>query len=203
MPPCSRPSADVTPLRPVLTMRPFVRSIRRALQTAANRVPKQPSRFPTASTRRTAAKRAATTATDRKRTEIWISRHATPPAREPSALPQVVPKRHTGAVQVCGPCQPCRAVNPMFYTTANLATYEAMMPAANQHVHHHQDFRATATSGDPAPISGWWRPAGDPMPFRYIEQGETMPQPGETPTLWTLVFDLAPSARAHFVKLRP
>lgn len=77
------------------------------------------------------------------------------------------------------------------------------MPAANQHVHHHQDFRATATSGDPAPISGWWRPADDPMPFRYIEQGETVPQLGETQTLWTLVFDLAPSARAHSVKLRP
>lgn len=89
----------------------------------------------------------------------------------------------------------------MFYTTAALRNYEAMMPAANQHVH--QDVRATATSGDPAPISGWWQPADDPMPFRYIEQGETVPQLGETQTLWTLVFDLAPSARAHFTKLRP
>lgn len=77
------------------------------------------------------------------------------------------------------------------------------MPAENQHVHHHRHFRATATSGDPAPISGWWRPADDPMPFRYLEQGETVPQLGETLTHWTLVLDLASSARAPFVKLRP
>jgi hypothetical protein len=41
------------------------------------------------------------------------------------------------------------------------------------------------------------------MPFRYLEQGETVPQLGETLTHWTLVLDLASSARAPFVKLRP
>lgn len=91
----------------------------------------------------------------------------------------------------------------MFYTTAALRNYEAMMPASNQHVHQHQDVSATAASGDPAPISGWFRPADDPLPFRYIGQGETVPQLGETQTHWTLVFDLAPSARAHLAKLRP
>ena len=75
-----------------------------------------------------------------------------------------------------------------------------MTPAMNQQVPQHHDLCPAATTGDLAPTSGWWRPDGDPEPFRYFEQGETMPRLGGRETLWTLVFEVAPSARARVPK---
>lgn len=75
-----------------------------------------------------------------------------------------------------------------------------MTPTNEHQVQQHQDVCSTATTGDLAPLSGWWRPDGDPAPFRYLEQGETMPLLHGRKTLWTLVFELAPSARAHGAK---
>lgn len=78
-----------------------------------------------------------------------------------------------------------------------------MTLANEQHVQQHQDVCLNAITGDLAPVSGWWRPDGDPVPFRYLEQGETMPRLGGKHTIWTLVFDIAPSDRAQIAKLRP
>lgn len=77
------------------------------------------------------------------------------------------------------------------------------MTAMNKIGQQHGDVFLTVTSGDPAPISGWWRPDEDPAPFRYLEQGESMPRLGGSQTRWTLVFDIAPSDRARVARLRP
>lgn len=77
-----------------------------------------------------------------------------------------------------------------------------MTPANEQHVQQHQDVFLNAITGDLAPVSGWWRPDGDPAPFRYLEQGETMPPLGGKHTIGALVFDIAPSNRPQVVKLR-
>lgn len=78
-----------------------------------------------------------------------------------------------------------------------------MTPAYEQQMHQHQDACLTAVTGDVAPISGWWRPDGDPAPFRYREQGDIMPRLDGKRATWTLVFDIAPADRAQVRKWRP
>ncbi|MCB5291983.1 hypothetical protein [Arthrobacter sp. SO3] len=51
----------------------------------------------------------------------------------------------------------------------------------------------TATTGHHAPASGWWRPDGDPEPFRYLQQGDIMPSLGGTQAIWKLVQELDPA----------
>jgi hypothetical protein len=60
----------------------------------------------------------------------------------------------------------------------------------------------TAATGHHAPASGWWRPDGDPEPFRYLQQGEIMPSLGGTQTLWKLVPELDPTC-THERTARP
>lgn len=43
----------------------------------------------------------------------------------------------------------------------------------------------TATTGDLAPTSGWWRPDSGTKPFRYLELGEVMARLGGRQVLWT------------------
>lgn len=49
-----------------------------------------------------------------------------------------------------------------------------------------------ASTGHHSPESGWWRPDGDPKPWRYIQKGELMPSIDGEPTHWILVLELAP-----------
>lgn len=57
-----------------------------------------------------------------------------------------------------------------------------------------------AKTGHHAPCSGWWRPENDPLPVRYLQQGEIMPALLGSQTEWTLLRE-APSlksgSRAH------
>lgn len=49
-------------------------------------------------------------------------------------------------------------------------------------------------TGGRAPVSGWWRPDGDPAPFRYVPEGALLPALEDHPVLWLLVYAL-PSGR--------
>lgn len=55
---------------------------------------------------------------------------------------------------------------------------------------------ASAATGEHSPISGWWRPDGDPAPFRYIQEGAILPALEGKPTVWCLVYSLPVSRRA-------
>ena len=52
-----------------------------------------------------------------------------------------------------------------------------------------------AFTGEYAPVSGWWRPDADPVPFRYVPKGGIMPALEGNRTLWVLARELEPSAR--------
>lgn len=52
-------------------------------------------------------------------------------------------------------------------------------------------------TGHHAPASGWWRPDGDPKPYRYLQQGELMPSLNGRPVYWTLVLELSPTQKGN------
>ncbi|MGX5717540.1 hypothetical protein [Arthrobacter sp. MAHUQ-56] len=60
-----------------------------------------------------------------------------------------------------------------------------------------------AHTGVHAPNSGWWRPADDPEPFRYIQQGDLMPALDGHETQWVMVYPLAPSQRSNLSGQHP
>lgn len=47
------------------------------------------------------------------------------------------------------------------------------------------------STGQPAPVSGWWRPDADPKPYRRIQKGEVMPSLAGSQAFWVLVLPLA------------
>ncbi|WP_423184453.1 hypothetical protein [Arthrobacter sp. NyZ413] len=53
----------------------------------------------------------------------------------------------------------------------------------------------SALTGHHAPASGWWRPDGDPKPYRYLHQGELIPPVNGKPVHWILVLELTPAQR--------
>ena len=48
-------------------------------------------------------------------------------------------------------------------------------------------------TGVHAPASGWWRPADDSNPFRYLQRGDLMPSLEGNRTKWVLDYALPPS----------
>ncbi|TAP38803.1 hypothetical protein EYS21_23060 [Arthrobacter sp. S39] len=54
---------------------------------------------------------------------------------------------------------------------------------------------AEAATGHHAPASGWWRPEGEPMPYRYVQEGEVLPSLQGHQVQWTLVLELPPARR--------
>lgn len=52
-------------------------------------------------------------------------------------------------------------------------------------------------TGHHAPASGWWRPDGDPTPYRYLQQGELMPSLDGRPVCWMLVLKLVPTQQGN------
>ena len=54
-----------------------------------------------------------------------------------------------------------------------------------------------ASTGEHAPVSGWWRPNEQPMPFRYLQEGNIMPPVEGSGILWVLVHGLPPSDRVR------
>jgi hypothetical protein len=40
---------------------------------------------------------------------------------------------------------------------------------------HPEGAHPTAASGEPAPVSGWWRPDEDPIPFQYLNKDKSRP----------------------------
>lgn len=69
------------------------------------------------------------------------------------------------------------------------------------HSKRHDGLPASALTGHHAPVSGWWRPEGDPVPFRYVQRGAIMPALEGSQTQWTLVQELEPSRRVRVLTL--
>lgn len=67
--------------------------------------------------------------------------------------------------------------------------------ASNDAVHANVclGLEVSAATGEHAPVSGWWRPAGDPAPFRYIQEGSLLPALNGSPVVWSLVFQRFPA----------
>lgn len=53
-----------------------------------------------------------------------------------------------------------------------------------------------ALTGQHAPVSGWWRPDGNPTPYKQIQQGELMPSLNGEPVQWALELAIPPSHRS-------
>jgi hypothetical protein len=53
---------------------------------------------------------------------------------------------------------------------------------------------ALVLTGHHAPVSGWWRPDGETVPFRYVQKGAVMPGLRGSSVSWKLELETSGAA---------